>query len=120
MRGLENRLIDELEPIAMRSTTELAPQSLYRGHLAVVNKLRYLIIAENGLLEVRQACLGCLRCAGNRVEITEITREILWITGASLNDGEGEPAQLVTLDKVRTTRINGIEFPDAHQMHGCL
>src|SRR6266852_2402997 len=39
---------------------------------------------------------------------------------ASFNGGERKPAQLAARDKVRTIRLNGVEFPDSHQMHGCL
>src|SRR5207247_744461 len=105
MGGLENRLIDEQEPIDVRSAAELTLNPLHRWHLTVVDELRDLIVAENGFLEVRQACLGRLRGAGNRVEITEITGQVLWVAGASFNGGEGEPAQLATRDKVRTTRL---------------
>src|SRR2546425_7269132 len=111
MGGLENRLIDELEPITVRSTAELTLKPLHRGHLAVVNKLRDLIVAENGFLEVRQAGLGCLRCAGNRVEITEITGQVLGITSASLNGGGRGPAQVSAPDKIKTTPLHGGVIP---------
>src|SRR5258708_10541794 len=120
MRGLENRVIDEEEPIAVRSAAELTLNPLYRWHLAVVDELRHFIVAENGFLEVRQACLGCLRCAGNRVEITQITCEVLWVAGASLNGAESEPAQLAAPGKVRTIRLSAVDFPDSHPMPSCL
>src|SRR2546425_5718174 len=120
MRSPEDRLVDEQEPIAVRSAAQLSSNPLYRWHFAVVNKLRHLIVAENGFLEVCQACLGRLRGAGNRVEITEVTCEVLWVAGASLNSGESKPTQLAARGKVRTTRLNGVELPDAHQFHGCL
>ena len=60
MGSLENRRIDELEPIAVLSFAELILNTLHRGYLAVADELRNLIVTKDDFLEVRQGCLGRL------------------------------------------------------------